>query len=152
MNAAAIKEIGNWLDYLRKNEVFDNTRIIIISDHGRNVYTRAFADFDLLNYEYAHYNALMLVKDFSSNENLKTDMTFMTIADTPLLSIEDLNVSSINPFTGNDLLDFVDKEQVNLYFAPWNPTNNNTFEFDYSLSYSVKDNIFIPSNWNAIKK
>ena len=33
-NAVALETIGNWLQLLKKNQVYDNTRIIIIADHG----------------------------------------------------------------------------------------------------------------------
>ena len=34
VNMAAYIEHGNWFDYLRENGVYDNTRIILVSDHG----------------------------------------------------------------------------------------------------------------------
>ena len=36
-NMSAILRLGEWLDYLRANDVYDNTRIIIVSDHGRGL-------------------------------------------------------------------------------------------------------------------
>ena len=33
-NMAAMIQLGNWLDHLREIGVYDNTRIIIVSDHG----------------------------------------------------------------------------------------------------------------------
>ena len=31
-NMAAMIQLGNWFDYLRENGVYDNTRIIVVSD------------------------------------------------------------------------------------------------------------------------
>ena len=33
-NMAAMLQLGRWFDYLRENGVYDNTRIIVMSDHG----------------------------------------------------------------------------------------------------------------------
>ena len=33
-NVAALLQLGKWFDYLRENGVYDNTRIIVMSDHG----------------------------------------------------------------------------------------------------------------------
>ena len=31
---ASYRALGDWFDYLRANNLYDNTRIIIVSDHG----------------------------------------------------------------------------------------------------------------------
>lgn len=31
---AAMLRLGEWFDYLREEGVYDNTRIILVSDHG----------------------------------------------------------------------------------------------------------------------
>lgn len=36
-NMAALLRLGEWMDYLRQENVYDNTRIIIVSDHGRDL-------------------------------------------------------------------------------------------------------------------
>ena len=37
-NAAALLRLGEWFDWMREQGVYDNTRIIIVSDHGRDLY------------------------------------------------------------------------------------------------------------------
>jgi YidC/Oxa1 family membrane protein insertase len=151
VNAAALIKVGNWLDYLKELGVYDNSRIIILSDHGRDVYTPAFASFSRNQREYAHYNALLLVKDFNSKEELQIDMSFMTTADLPLLAIENLGVSEINTFTGNTLSDMVDKSKVGMYYTDWNPPQGNTFSFVHDRSFFVHDNIFDEANWSPMR-
>ena len=36
-NMASLIQIGQWLNYLRESGVYDNTRIIIVSDHGKDL-------------------------------------------------------------------------------------------------------------------
>ena len=75
-------------------------------------------------------NPLLLYKDFNSNGRLTIDYTFMTNADTLDLSKRGLDISNINPFTGEELK--VEKDEVTIY------TNG---------VYTVKDDIFSDSNW-----
>ena len=46
------------------------------------------------------YKSLLLVKDFDSQE-LTTDNTFMTNADTPSIALSGLIDNPVNPFTGH---------------------------------------------------
>ncbi|MBO5388282.1 MAG: sulfatase-like hydrolase/transferase, partial [Lachnospiraceae bacterium] len=103
-NMAALMQIGNWLDYLREMGVYDNTRIIIVSDHGRNlnqidelVYEGASEDVDITT-----YYPLMLVKDFNA-KGFTTSDEFMTNADVPTLATSQLIENPINPFTGKEI-------------------------------------------------
>ena len=50
------------------------------------------------------YNPLLMVKDFDAEGDVKTDPTFMTNADTPVLAMKDLIENPVNPFTGNPLV------------------------------------------------
>lgn len=38
INMASMIQLGKWLDYLKEKGVYDNTRIIIVSDHGRDLH------------------------------------------------------------------------------------------------------------------
>ena len=80
-NVAALKQLGKYFDFLRQNDVYDNTRIIVVSDHGFGRHFTDFNDFPSPE-ENSRFNCLFMVKDFNSNEDLKTDETFMTNADT----------------------------------------------------------------------
>lgn len=143
-NVAAFKQIGKWLDYLRDNNVFDNTRIIIVSDHGRGI------EIPCKNENVAWYSALFMFKDFNSNNDVITNYDFMTNADTLFLAKKDLPISNINPFTGKEFIQ--DKENgVNIYHCiDWNGEhyrNNKQFELDKKQAFHVSENIFEEKNW-----
>ena len=108
-NMAAMIQLGNWLDYLRENGVYDNTRIIIAADHGRNLdylfdkcIENGKGDTHTAIHDALIYDPLLLVKDFDSQE-LITDASFMTNADTPTLAFAGLVEDPVNPFTGNKI-------------------------------------------------
>lgn len=125
---ATMKTLGSFFDYLRDNEVWDNTRIIIVSDHG--------FDFEIeggLDLKATMVNPLLMLKDFNSNEEFTIDYSFMTNADTLDLSIEGLDVSSVNPFSGEEMK--IEKDEVQVY-------SDNV--------YLVRDDIFVESNWKQL--
>ena len=111
---AAFIQLGNWFDFLRENDVWDNTRIILVSDHGFffgelfnmkldgpsfNENDEAESYLDLLS-----YNPLFMVKDFNSME-FSTDASFMTNADTPLQAFSGLIANPVNPFLNRPITD-----------------------------------------------
>lgn len=153
VNAASLKRIGIWLEKLQRDGVYDNTRIILVADHGAWSFNPLFAEFENNRNIYGVYNPLLLVKDFNAAGSIETDYTFMTNADTPLIAIKDLEVSPINPFTGNNLFDIGRKDEVKVYFGDWAPRHHTTHTFvvDYNKSYTVKDDITIESNWAPLR-
>ncbi len=134
VNVAALMQLGKWFDYMRANDVYDNTRIIIVSDHGWSL--KNFDDM-MLNGEkdLEGLNPVLMVKDFG-NKEYSVDNSFMVNADVPALSLKDLVEEKVNPYTGNDLTD------TQKYKNPCRIEQ---------AGLEVKDNIFDLSNWSIIK-
>ena len=165
---AAFIQLGNWFDYLRENDIWDNTRIILVSDHGYYFgeyfnmvletppYYKADEGERYLNL--LAYNPLLMVKDFSSRD-FTTDSSFMTNADTPLLAFDELIEVPVNPFLHKPITDEhkYDSEQHILY-RDWSTTEDaNKYSFeDVDESRSPKrwltlrnTNIFDLNNWTV---
>lgn len=114
-NMLAFLELGKWFEYLKANDVYDNTRIILVSDHGRetNQLEGNRPDgWDTFTIE--TFAALMLVKDFADAPVNATDNLlgydrvyvndeFMTNADVPTLAFEGLVSDPVNPFSGDEI-------------------------------------------------
>jgi len=143
INCASYILLAKWLEFLKQNEVYDNTRIIIVSDHAE-----VLNDPDnTLDRKYTSYNPILLFKDFNSTGELKTDYTFMTNADTPMLSVKDIISEKI-------ILSEKD-EGINIYLGgssqPQDYPGTDVLEKTSSF-YHVKDNIFDADNWTKISK
>ncbi|MCQ2532074.1 MAG: membrane protein insertase YidC [Saccharofermentans sp.] len=97
----SLSTLGDWFDFLREQGVYDNTRIIIVADHG---YWDNYLDNCQLpeNYTTELYNPMFLVKDFNS-EGFTVSEAFMTNADTSALAVDGLINNPTNPFTGNKI-------------------------------------------------
>ncbi len=150
VNTGALLRVGEWLDLLRENGVYDNTRIVIAADHGRNLgeYDRLVFSLNNTTIDVMSYNPLLLVKDFNSTE-FTTDSRFMTLADVPELLTENLVADPVNPFTAKKL-GRIDKEGVEMSVFTsdqWSIDSNNGNTFRPDVWVSVHDDIFNPGNW-----
>ena len=162
------KEVGKWLDYLKELEVYDNSRIIIVSDHGTPNYAwqrvfdvkqdpeAKYYSSNIAPFSTLQYNPLLLFKDFNDTE-FKVSNDFMTNADTVYLASKDLIDNPVNPHTKNVISDEY-KHNDKLYVAytmwPWEPTfhwNETRHETISRLFLSVKTkNMWDVFNWDAI--
>jgi hypothetical protein len=154
-NAAALKRLGSWFEYLKQNGLYDNTRIIIVSDHGADIKSDTFPPLEKFSLRQEIFNPLLLVKDFDTDFPLKTDMDFMTNADVPTLAFKDIISEPVNPFTGN-LIDDAPK-QGPLYITTsnkWMPNehNVNTFKIGGNEWYTVHSDIFDTDNWQKAEQ
>ena len=151
--ASALLQIGKWLSALRNFGVYDNTRIIIVGDHGNGVIP-VFHDGFTLNDRYGSYHTLLMVKDFDSNGEFRTDDSFMTNADTVWLSLDGLSLDMKNPYTGRNITNgneiksrginvFQQEEDAN----PLLYVNYTTYTIDIKDAYHVSNNIYKESNW-----
>lgn len=153
---ATFIQLGKWFDYLRENNCFDNTRIIIVADHGAILPLNEFKNFPDPNIP-AGFNPLLLVKDFDSNAPFQTDTTFMTNADTIFFATEGLPVSTINPFTQKELKP--DKaDGCNCFLVhgtEWNAEsmrNKTKFTLHDERAWHVEENIFDEKNWTVLSE
>ena len=110
VSMATYLQIGNWLEFLKQNGVYDNTRIIIVADHGRPL--GQFEDLQVSDgLDLEGYHPIFLVKDFADEKaegdnrvlsgKIMVSDEFMTNADVPTLALQGLMEEPTNPFTGN---------------------------------------------------
>lgn len=133
VNMTTYIQLGKWFDYLRKNGCYDNTRIILVSDHGRDVHLPDKIKDS--NVEMEYFLPVLMVKDFNAI-GFNTSNEFMTNADVAALTCNDVINKPANPFSGN-LLDGHEK-------------NVNGMTIFYSDKCNLEDNhgnIFVPGQW-----
>ena len=148
-NAAALVQMGKWMDDLREKGVYDNTRIILVADHG--YYTGQREDMLLEGEDLMRFNPLLMVKDFGS-QNFTVDHRFMTNGDVPTLAFRNLIENPVNPFTGNPITDApkYEGEQLIIRSDEWDTSINNGNTFMDSKWLSVKENLFEKNCWKFI--
>ena len=139
VNVAALRNIGNYLDFLRKMNVYDNTRIIIVADHGcGGLYNPNVSA--TLSEIYLPYNPLLLVKDFNEHHKFKFSLDLMTNADIPNIATRGIIKNPTNLFTNKPITNKDKNEPLLIkYDKIWNPKYylgkrkilNNNSEFLY---------------------
>ena len=139
-NAATLRMLGEWFDWMRSSGVYDNTRIVIASDHGRHFKgENKTLKTDMDKSDLAAWNALLLFKDFGASGDIRTDSTFMTVADVPSLAIG-----------GTDNKEDK-KEGMTVVTGLGEASDHGKYKFNYTEKYQVKDNIFKAANWEKLK-
>lgn len=147
VNVAALIQVGKLLNTLKENNAYDNTRIIIVADHGSEIPMKAFQGFS--DAKACNLNPLLLVKDFNASGSYITDNTLLTNAETVNFATMNLNLSSTNPLTGKEFSSMYGAHEIMVTRSGnWNidSMRNNT-QFPELDPIIVKDNIFNPDNW-----
>ena len=139
-NMATMIELGKWFDYMRENGVYDNTRIILVADHGYGMHSLPDMEFsdseNDLDCDLEFFYPLLMVKDFGA-----TDFTiseeFMTNGDVPSLAAQGIINDPVNPFTGK-ALDNSEKYLHDQYVV---------CRSEFIDVEKNNDNTFVPSDW-----
>ncbi len=138
VNMSTLLSIGKWIEKLKENGVYDNTRIILVSDHGY-----CFFAFDEMIHEEGEivtdldmFTPLLMVKDFGDGE-FTVSGEFMTNADVPVLAMKDLIKDPVNPYTGKP----INNDQK---------TKRPQYVVEDKTWYSVHDDIYDMKNWDLI--
>ncbi|MCH5291861.1 MAG: hypothetical protein J1D88_08945 [Treponema sp.] len=137
------------IDRLKELDVYDNTRIIIVSDHGAGISVPELAN-DLPKLRKHSAIASLLVKDFYKWGWVQTNMEFMTNADTPALAVEGIIPDAKNPFTGIPLAPADKTEFVKVLMSEPQSTRirkQSTFSDEKDEWFTVKGDIFVNENW-----
>ncbi len=147
---ASFISLGKWMDYLRENGVYDNTRIIIVADHGTDLEfdeNVLYQGTDILS-----FNPVLMVKDFDDKGFYISDQ-FMTNADVPTIAMDGLIESPVNPFTGNEVTNEMKNDEIHevQWTNIWDTNKNNGYTFIPATWYAVHGrNIFDHDNWENI--
>ncbi|SFT33025.1 membrane protein insertase, YidC/Oxa1 family, C-terminal domain-containing protein [Lachnospiraceae bacterium XBD2001] len=149
---ASFKQLGAYFDYMREQGVYDNTRIILVSDHGSNVHLLddVYMEDGMSIYS---YNCLMMVKDYNSKGYTVSD-TLMTNADTPALALEGVIDNPVNPYTKNPInMDGKNTDVLHLFKGGnIDIKTNNGYRFEDNEWYGLKNgNALDLQNWSSIE-
>ena len=139
-NAAAINRLSDFFAFLKNNDVYDNTRIILVSDHA--VFYASYLLKTSLPFIIEQFNPILFFKDFNTNGDMKTDMIFMSNADVVSMAINGIIDNPVNPFTGNAISTDRKNNPLLILIQRVHNKNENEIVLDSKNTYYVQDNIF----------
>ena len=145
-NMATMLKLGEWFDYLREQGVYDNTKIILVADHGN-----PNANFEELTFDgrdVQFYHPLLMVKDFGATELTYSD-EFMTNADVATLATSGSIENPVNPFTNNPINsdEKTTHDQLIIVSQKWDVSENNGNTYMPARWASVSSDIWKQENW-----
>ena len=151
-NKWVMEKIINWIKWMKKNGVYDNTRIIILSDHGiRDVKVDSnvviFNPFVPKESEKISlkqllcFTPLMMVKDYNDSNKISEDWRFLSNVDATAISLSDNDPTKIEPPLDRTLTAF---------YVSWKIKASNK-KLPIVNSYEVNKNVYEIKNWKKIK-
>ncbi len=152
VDCATLLRLAEFFEWMKANGVYDNTRIIIVSDHGNGTQTGLFNQ-QIPNCPKIkeEFQALLMIKDFGSRGELSFDNTFMTNADVPTEALKGICENPKNPFTGNPLNVEDKSKYVKISSAPMQSLrtrDDKAFTVGDNEWITVHTDIFNDDNWS----
>ena len=149
-NIATYQELAKWLDKMKELGAYDNTRIIITSDHGRGLgQFQSMQHPDGLDVERVW--PMLLVKDFDADGDFKVSEEFMTQADVPVLAMKGVIATPVNPFTGKVVNSDPKQNEILITDSPIFAIYKERTTFDIDGHWwTVHDSIFDMDNWEKL--
>jgi len=153
-NTALYLKLGEWFNYLKENNVYDNTKIIIVADHGSGINKLiSNKSLNIKGESRELYNPVLLVKDFNEKGQLKINNNFMTNADVPSLAFKNIISNPVNPFTGNpiNMLPKNDGIYISISHIPMaNSHGKYKFKIKNNQWIFLQKSIYNSANWERV--
>ena len=141
----SIKSLTNLFEWMRKNDVYDNSVIILVSDHGSedgSISSKLFNEGSTSRIE-----SLLLVKGLNSKGPMRTDKNALTANwDVPRLALNLLGGQNTLPEWGNP-----NRRRLYLNVNEWNRGKHPKNYFDIKDGIEIRGSIFDKKNWVPIK-
>ena len=146
--ACALSYLSDFVKWLQENEIYDNTQIFVVSDHGAYDPIR-FSPYLLADGE-RYPDSLFLFKDFNASGELKLDSRLMANYDISSIFCENLPNGCLN--VPKNILKNYPKQRELINTQPFSLLLSDT-EINENIIrayYKVKGSIYDDSNWQDI--
>ena len=149
----AIKMFIEWLDILKREGIYDNTKIILVSDHGPPYADDPFRpkDFPLDREIFNEHHATLWVKDFNREDPYSVDKeTFLSNADTPAIAYSGVeNGKNYSPIDKDPIRNRVPHRILDAYYINLKHDLQVEKKIRVVFHLQVKDSISESKNWTV---
>ena len=157
--AFAFKSIAKWITWLKTNKIYDNTMIVLVSDHGESDSASLSSAFNInisgnhawgTNQGYpGRPHGLLMIKDFNAQHSFDISKKFMSTADVPSIVC---NVIGGCPSIQKDPRYTLEKRILeHSLIDKYGPNNNPLTYYDEVSRYEVSGSMFEKENWKQVK-
>lgn len=137
VNMLTYQLLAKLFKVLKDKNIYDNTKIIIMSDHA-DYYT----DIPHVDPKISQNHAILLYKDFNDRGKIRISSNLMTGADISTLAVDNIIDNPLNPFTCKQLSSDEKSKGVDIIktlFRKRDPrqfsTNDRTYLYDENVEY-----------------
>ncbi|MBN2716709.1 MAG: YidC/Oxa1 family membrane protein insertase [Deltaproteobacteria bacterium] len=157
-DTTALVAIGKWFEWMKQNDVYDNTKIIVVSDHGRNVYDpvlksqKIISSLNAKKPDASWFHGLLMVKDFGQKGAMRKSNQFLTTCDVPWLTMKDIVTNPINPTSKKKIVFNADRYPFSMFFTPpmiWQQTK---YKYKVKDIFEIqrKNDVLDPAKWKRV--
>ena len=155
---SALRAVTRWLDWLRATGIYDNTRLIITSDHGTQDSWDLFAAIGRIptgvkgaakNRNPGGAYPLLLVKDFGDSGPLRTSDALMSNSDVPDLATAGIGSLPVQMRGSLHEASSEARQRLCLYASSDHNTPLDTTKVEYS-GFRVTGTMFKRDNWHVL--
>lgn len=135
----SLKSISKFLKWLKRNQSYQNTMIILVSDHGRGDSSQIYK---LWGKPYPYYvHSLLMIKPFNKNGILEVDSKSLTANwDVPQFIMNELKITNQQPWLNNNRV-------RNHVYGEWQRTRHPKNYFELNGYIEIKGSLFNLDNW-----
>lgn len=144
--SCAILSVIRWLDWMKTNHVYDNTQVIVISDHGRGDSSELVA-LNKGQFYPINPHGLLLVKDFGQRGELRVDQeSRMANWDLPILVLRNVFGDDKYPAPWKDA------NRVRYHVAgDWQRPHHERTHFSNLSMWKIEGSIYEMNRWKRIR-
>jgi hypothetical protein len=149
--------LGSYFDWLREQGIYDNTKIILVSDHSW-FDSRMLSDAFGGDHSYPGRPAgLLMIKDFNATGPLKISQHFLSTADVPFFACSHMSPERCEPQASvRDYLRQValtdtpiDRERTHSVTDQWGLDRHPSDTFQFKM-YRVRNSMFDRNHWEEV--
>ena len=159
VEAFSLNAIAKWIKWLKDSSIYDNTMIVLVSDHGASDSRSLSTSFNLdVKGEYkigtnqgypGSPHGLLMVKDFHNNAPFSVSKKQMSSADVPSIVCSVIDGCQHIP---NDPR-YSNRERVieHSTIVNWSPKRHPKNKYNEATRYRISGSMFNKENWKRIK-
>lgn len=145
----AIKDISKLLYNLKKHNIYDNTMIILTSDHNFNSTDLIIKNDGNTDHFPSRAFSLLLIKDFNSDSSFVESTNFMSNADVPSIICQQLPDCEIFPpdprYSNNTNRKLIHSS------GNWHPDRHGTNYYNIDEQWEITGDMHKYNNWRKLK-
>ncbi len=147
----AVQGLGKFMDWLRANDIYGNTMVVLASDHGWLSHNPLLSQVggDKQQQRYSMFQAFLMTKGLDSSAPLAESKEFIANANVPGIICEVIG-GCYDSTTGKTIRQQKLQEPVLLHETPWQGKSQKKDAFIIEAMYRVSNDVTRPESWQEV--